>query len=127
MTDIFARMAELRDSRTSFVLATVVASYPQQSVRAGAKAISARQSRICGKFPTTSAISPKTPSAIRPTSSSARRRVRWSARNEAFRARRHRRAGAGRMLVQQESFGSFAQSTQRFAEARGGEIKQRQR
>ena len=32
-------MAELRDSRTSFVLATVVASYPPQSVRAGAKAI----------------------------------------------------------------------------------------
>ena len=39
MTDIFARIAELRDSRTSFVLATVVASYPPQSVRPGAKAI----------------------------------------------------------------------------------------
>src|SRR5207249_155769 len=39
MTDILERVAELRDGRTPFVLATVVASYPPQSVRAGAKAI----------------------------------------------------------------------------------------
>jgi xanthine dehydrogenase accessory factor len=39
MTDILERVAELRVDRTPFVLATVVASYPPQSVRAGAKAI----------------------------------------------------------------------------------------
>jgi len=39
MTDILERVAELRDRRTPFVLATVVASYPPQSVRAGAKAV----------------------------------------------------------------------------------------
>ena len=39
MTDILDRVAELRAARTSFVLATVVASYPPQSVRAGAKAV----------------------------------------------------------------------------------------
>jgi len=37
--ELFARMTSLRQSRTPFVLATVVASYPPQSVRAGAKAI----------------------------------------------------------------------------------------
>jgi xanthine dehydrogenase accessory factor len=39
MTDILERVGELRASRTPFVLATVVASYPPQSVRAGAKAV----------------------------------------------------------------------------------------
>ena len=39
MTDILDRVSELRIARTPFVLATVVASYPPQSVRAGAKAI----------------------------------------------------------------------------------------
>ena len=39
MPDILARIGELRAARTSCVLATVVASYPPQSVRAGAKAI----------------------------------------------------------------------------------------
>src|SRR5690349_2194820 len=39
MTDILERVAELRSARTPFVLATVVASYPPQSVRAGAKAV----------------------------------------------------------------------------------------
>jgi len=39
MTEILDRVAQLRSSRTPFVLATVVASYPPQSVRPGAKAI----------------------------------------------------------------------------------------
>ena len=39
MTDILERVRELRAARTPFVLATVVASYPPQSVRAGAKAV----------------------------------------------------------------------------------------
>lgn len=39
MTDILERVAELRRDGTPFVLATVVASYPPQSVRAGAKAV----------------------------------------------------------------------------------------
>lgn len=39
MSDILDRVDELRAGRVSFVLATVVASYPPQSVRAGAKAI----------------------------------------------------------------------------------------
>jgi xanthine dehydrogenase accessory factor len=39
MSDILERVVRLRDSRTPFVLATVVASYPPQSVRPGAKAI----------------------------------------------------------------------------------------
>jgi xanthine dehydrogenase accessory factor len=39
MTDILDRVGELRAARRSFVLATVVASYPPQSVRPGAKAI----------------------------------------------------------------------------------------
>ena len=39
MTDILERVSELRAARTPFVLATVVASYPPQSVRAGAKAV----------------------------------------------------------------------------------------
>lgn len=39
MTDILERVRELRATRTAFVLATVVASYPPQSVRAGAKAV----------------------------------------------------------------------------------------
>jgi xanthine dehydrogenase accessory factor len=39
VTDILDRMAALREGRTAFVLATVVASYPPQSVRAGAKGI----------------------------------------------------------------------------------------
>ena len=39
MTDLLERAARLRKERTSFVLATVVASYPPQSVRAGAKAV----------------------------------------------------------------------------------------
>ena len=39
MTDILERVAELRIDGKPFVLATVVASYPPQSVRAGAKAI----------------------------------------------------------------------------------------
>jgi len=38
-TDLFATAAKLRADRTPFVLATVVASYPPQSVRPGAKAI----------------------------------------------------------------------------------------
>jgi len=38
-TDLFATAAQLRADRTPFVLATVVASYPPQSVRPGAKAI----------------------------------------------------------------------------------------
>jgi len=37
--DIFATAARLRSDRTPFVMATVVASYPPQSVRPGAKAI----------------------------------------------------------------------------------------
>jgi len=37
--DLFATAAKLRADRTPFVLATVVASYPPQSVRPGAKAI----------------------------------------------------------------------------------------
>jgi xanthine dehydrogenase accessory factor len=37
--DIFATAAHLRADRTPFVMATVVASYPPQSVRPGAKAI----------------------------------------------------------------------------------------
>ena len=37
--DIFATAAQLRADRTPFVMATVVASYPPQSVRPGAKAI----------------------------------------------------------------------------------------
>src|SRR5690242_5810410 len=39
MSEILDRVAQLRSARTPFVLATVVASYPPQSVRAGAKAI----------------------------------------------------------------------------------------
>ena len=39
MIDVLDRIAELRSQRTPFVLATVVASYPPQSVRAGAKAV----------------------------------------------------------------------------------------
>src|SRR5690348_5455545 len=39
MPDILERAAILRGERTAFVLATVVASYPPQSVRPGAKAI----------------------------------------------------------------------------------------
>jgi len=39
MTDILERVAQLREERKPFVLATVVASYPPQSVRAGAKAV----------------------------------------------------------------------------------------
>ena len=39
MTDLFATAARLRADRTPFVWATVVASYPPQSVRPGAKAI----------------------------------------------------------------------------------------
>jgi len=39
VTDILERVGELRAARKSFVLATVVASYPPQSVRSGAKAI----------------------------------------------------------------------------------------
>ena len=39
MTDVFRTAATLRADRTPFVLATVVASYPPQSVRPGAKAI----------------------------------------------------------------------------------------
>jgi xanthine dehydrogenase accessory factor len=39
MTDVFLTAARLRADRTPFVLATVVASYPPQSVRPGAKAI----------------------------------------------------------------------------------------
>ena len=39
MTDILERVRQLRAARTPFVLATVVASYPPQSVRAGAKAV----------------------------------------------------------------------------------------
>lgn len=39
MTEILDRVAALRADRTPFVLATVVASYPPQSVRAGAKAV----------------------------------------------------------------------------------------
>ena len=38
-TDLFLTAAKLRADRTPFVLATVVASYPPQSVRPGAKAI----------------------------------------------------------------------------------------
>lgn len=38
-TDLFVTAAKLRADRTPFVLATVVASYPPQSVRPGAKAI----------------------------------------------------------------------------------------
>ena len=38
-TDLFATAARLRADRTPFVMATVVASYPPQSVRPGAKAI----------------------------------------------------------------------------------------
>lgn len=38
-TEIFSRVAALRAEGTPFVLATVVASYPPQSVRAGAKAV----------------------------------------------------------------------------------------
>src|SRR5689334_13621817 len=37
--DIYKRAARLRADRTPFVMATVVASYPPQSVRPGAKAI----------------------------------------------------------------------------------------
>ena len=37
--EIFSRVAALRAEGTPFVLATVVASYPPQSVRAGAKAV----------------------------------------------------------------------------------------
>jgi len=37
--DLLDRVTELRGARTPFVLATVVASYPPQSVRAGAKAV----------------------------------------------------------------------------------------
>ena len=37
--DLLDRITELRSARTPFVLATVVASYPPQSVRAGAKAV----------------------------------------------------------------------------------------
>ena len=39
MTDILERVGELRAARKSFVLATVIASYPPQSVRSGTKAI----------------------------------------------------------------------------------------
>ena len=39
MTDIYTTAAHLRAARTPFVMATVVASYPPQSVRPGAKAI----------------------------------------------------------------------------------------
>ena len=39
MTDLLDRVTELRRARERFVLATVVASYPPQSVQAGAKAI----------------------------------------------------------------------------------------
>jgi len=38
-SDVFATAAQLRADRTPFVMATVVASYPPQSVRPGAKAI----------------------------------------------------------------------------------------
>jgi len=39
MSDVFTKAAKLRADRTPFVMATVVASYPPQSVRPGAKAI----------------------------------------------------------------------------------------
>ena len=39
MTDVFERVVQLRGRREAFVLATVVASYPPQSVRMGAKAV----------------------------------------------------------------------------------------
>src|SRR5436190_11032595 len=48
MTDILERVIELRVARTPFVLATVVASYPPQSVRAGAKAIILAEGTIEG-------------------------------------------------------------------------------
>src|SRR5499427_10916148 len=38
-SDIYTEAAALRAARTPFVMATVVASYPPQSVRPGAKAI----------------------------------------------------------------------------------------
>src|SRR5574342_120824 len=46
--DVLSRAAQLRAEGTSFVLATVVASYPPQSVRAGAKAILFGADRIEG-------------------------------------------------------------------------------
>jgi len=46
--DIFTSAAKLRADRTPFVLATVVASYPPQSVRPGAKAIIRADGRIDG-------------------------------------------------------------------------------
>jgi xanthine dehydrogenase accessory factor len=46
--DVLSRAAQLRAEGTSFVLATVVASYPPQSVRAGAKAILFGDDRIEG-------------------------------------------------------------------------------
>lgn len=48
MSDLIQRAAELRGSRTACVLATVVASYPPQSVRPGAKAIILGDGRIEG-------------------------------------------------------------------------------
>lgn len=48
MNDLIDRLAELRQERISFVLATVVASYPPQSVRPGAKAIIFADGRIDG-------------------------------------------------------------------------------
>lgn len=48
MSDLIERAAELRGSRTACVLATVVASYPPQSVRPGAKAIILGDGRIEG-------------------------------------------------------------------------------
>jgi xanthine dehydrogenase accessory factor len=48
MSDILERAVSLRAARTPFVLATVVASYPPQSVRAGAKAIILEDGNIEG-------------------------------------------------------------------------------
>jgi xanthine dehydrogenase accessory factor len=47
-TDIYATAAQLRADGTPFVLATVVASYPPQSVRPGAKAIVYADGRVDG-------------------------------------------------------------------------------
>src|SRR4051812_414582 len=46
--DVFAAAAQLRADGTPFVLATVVASYPPQSVRPGAKAIVYADGRLEG-------------------------------------------------------------------------------
>src|SRR5690348_16865537 len=48
MSDLIDRLGELRSERIPCVLATVVASYPPQSVRAGAKAIIFRDGRVEG-------------------------------------------------------------------------------